>query len=349
VNLSKSDGLKPGGLPNWRELRLAQQRASLKDQPLGQYDHLFEPRYTKIPWGSRLTDARKKALNVGEQIWPQERFLFKQMLHHREEALSWVFSEYGRVRPEVAPPQVIRTVPHEAFQAPSFNIPRALRGQIIDMLRQRIDRGVYEPCYGPYRNPIFLVKKKTSGYRIINTVMHFNRVTIRDANLPPSADYFSEEFAGCKVASLIDFFSRYDQVELAKESRDLTGFQTELGLLRQVTLPIGGTNSPGQFQRVTTRVVERHIPDRAGVFIDDLGVKGPKIDYRGEEALPGVRRYILEHLIWLDSVLADVERSGITVAGGKSQFLMAAMIVVGYICNGEGRQPDSSKVEKIIT
>jgi hypothetical protein len=34
-------------------------------------------------------------------------------------------------------------------------------------------------------------------------------VTIRDTNLPLSTDYFSKGFVGYKVASLIDFFSRY--------------------------------------------------------------------------------------------------------------------------------------------
>jgi len=37
-------------------------------------------------------------------------------------------------------------------------------------------------------------------------------------------DEFSEEFAGCQIASMIDFFFGYDQIELDAKSRDLTGF-----------------------------------------------------------------------------------------------------------------------------
>lgn len=47
-------------------------------------------------------------------------------------------------------------------------------------------------------------------------------MTIRDANIPPNADEFSEEFAGCIIASLIDWFSGYDQVILDPESQDFT-------------------------------------------------------------------------------------------------------------------------------
>jgi hypothetical protein len=45
------------------------------------------------------------------------------------------------------------------------------------------------------------------------------------------------------MALMIDLFSRYDQIELDVKSKDLTGFQTPIGLLRMTTLPQGATNS----------------------------------------------------------------------------------------------------------
>ena len=95
----------------------------------------------------------------------------------------------------------------------------------------------------------FLVKKKNGKYRLVNAAMWVNKVTIRDANLPPTADEFAEDFAGMAVVSLVDLFSGYDQFELHAKSRDLTAFMSPLGLLRQTTLPQGATNSVGQFCR----------------------------------------------------------------------------------------------------
>jgi hypothetical protein len=57
-------------------------------------------------------------------------------------------------------------------------------------------------------------------------------VTIRDANPPPNPDDFAEEFAGCTIMSLLNFFSGYDQVGLYHNSRDITAFYTPLGLVR---------------------------------------------------------------------------------------------------------------------
>jgi len=82
---------------------------------------------------------------------------------------------------------------------------------VIEILKNRVKKDIFKPSYDPYRNPWFLVKKKEKGkYRLINTAMEINRVTIRDTNLPPSVDEFFKEFTKYVIASLIDFFSSYD-------------------------------------------------------------------------------------------------------------------------------------------
>ena len=69
-----------------------------------------------------------------------------------------------------------------------------------------------------------------------------NSVILRDANLLSTIDKFSEEFAGCQYALLIDFFSRYNQLTLDEKSRDMTAFDSPLGLLQMIMLLIRATN-----------------------------------------------------------------------------------------------------------
>lgn len=166
----------------------------------------------------------------------------------------------GKVKKEVAPPQIIRTVNHQAWQVPGFQIPKALTSTVIDMLQERLKMGIIKPCHGPYRNLWYLVKKSTPGkYRLSNVAVELNRVTVRDANLPPSADEFSEKFGCCAISSLIDFFSGYNQVKLNEESRDLSGFMTPLGLMRMTTLPQRAINSVAQFVRIALKVLSDHL------------------------------------------------------------------------------------------
>ena len=162
----------------------------------------------------------------------EEKDVLLEILYNREGALAQTFNEIRRLSKEVAPPQEIRTVPYKAWQEKGFRIPKALKPKVIKIVLDRKRKGVLEECYGPYRNPYFLVPKKNSDYRLMNAAIRMNRVTIRDANLPPSSDEFSERFIGMYVVSLINQFSRYNQVPLAEYYRDITAFQTPLRLMR---------------------------------------------------------------------------------------------------------------------
>ena len=262
VDWSISDGSKSGGRQDWKAREVDRERRLGLDQPRGEFDRLLIPKFSTMRRGSRLIEERREAMRIGEELLPREKELLLAMLYNREAALSWNFSEIGKIKPEVSPPLPIRTVPHKAWQAPGFPIPRALTKNVIEMLQERLEAGMLEQCHGPYRNPWFLVKKKSGKYRLVNAAMNINQVTIRDANMPPAVDEFAEEFAGMTITSLIDFFSGYDQIALDEKSRDLTAFMTPLGLLRQTTLPQGATNSVAQFVRVVTKILENHIPTK---------------------------------------------------------------------------------------
>ncbi len=79
-----------------------------------------------------------------------------------------------------------------------------------------------------------------------------------------------------------------------------------------------------------------------------MRVKRPKTTYNNEEVALGIRRYILEYIQNLDAVLGDLERTGVTISGAKSQFCRAGVKIVEFICDANRRHPDTSKVLKII-
>ena len=195
-----------------------------------------------------------------------------------------------KLKREVAPSKKIRTINHKAWQVPGFQIPKAFTFIVIDMLQERLKIGVIEHCHGPYRNLWYLVKKSTPRkYCLVNIAVELNRVTIQEANLPLSSDEFSEEFAGCTISSLIDYFSGYDQIELDEESRDLTAFMTPLSLIRMTTLAQGATNSVAQFVRIVLKILAPHLGDRTKLFLIDVGVKRPKTTYNNEELAPEIK------------------------------------------------------------
>jgi hypothetical protein len=191
-------------------------------------------------------------------------------------------------------------------------------------------------------------KKKSKKYRLINAIIEMNRVTVRDANLFSFIDEFFENFADCAVASLIDLFSEYDQIELNRQSRDLIAFMTSIELLRMTILSMRVINSVAQFVRIVMKILIDHISDVARSFLDDIEIKSSKTKYDNEEVASSIRRYILEYIRSLDAVLIDLERASITISTLKSHFCMIEFKVVSFICDADDRHLDMIKIIKII-
>ena len=120
------------------------------------------------------------------------------------------------------------------------------------------------------------------------------------------------------------------------------------------TLPQGYTNRVQVFDRVIRKVLNDVISENHWKpFIDDIAVKPKTKSYfrdsngRPEEVAPGIRRFVLEAIISLDKVLADIEQAGATISREKCEFLKESLKVVAYICGEQGRSPKEVKMKKI--
>lgn len=65
------------------------------------------------------------------------------------------------------------------------------------------------------------------------------------------------------------------------------------------------------------------------------------------ESLPGVRRFMLEHLINPNRVLLDIGRAGGTISGQKSEFCADGLRILGFTCDSRGLYPDAGKAAGI--
>ena len=158
------------------------------------------------------------------------------MLLNYEPSLTWDFSKIGYCYNNVIPLVEVKTILYEAQQACSFPVPKSLNREVIEILQECLNASTLERRYRPYRNAQFLVKKKSGGYRLINSIISINAITIYDAILLLNTDEFVEDLIGRPIISLLDFLSSYNQITLYKNSRDMTAIQTLLRLLYQTTL-----------------------------------------------------------------------------------------------------------------
>ena len=89
-------------------------------------------------------------------------------------------------------------------------IPPGIRERVIQLLRDKIAAGLYEPTQSSYCSKWFCVMKKNGKIWIVHDLQPLNKVTIRDARVPPILDDFVEPFAGRQCYTVFDLFSGFD-------------------------------------------------------------------------------------------------------------------------------------------
>ena len=240
ANVPLPDGINPGGGVN---LKSGVNDGVNDEVNLGLGDNLesFAQTTSKVvPRGSRLTPERLANMKIGAGFLSEaEKQLFIDILFEHEGAIAFDDPEMGLLHSEIEPPAIIHTVPHSPWQQQSLRLPKSMQEAATAIVKEKLENGTLEFSQGPYRSRYFLVIKKEGTWRLINDVQQLNKVTIRDSGMPPSVDEFSEDFAGYPIASAVDYYSGYNQIPLDKESRDLTAFLTDVGLVRSTGLPQG--------------------------------------------------------------------------------------------------------------
>lgn len=304
----------------------------------------------------RLTHDRLKEMNFNSDgfLWPEEEKLFKHILQLNQDTLVFEENQRGNLREDYFTPYIIPTVPHIPWAFTNIPIPPGIRGKVVDLLKEKVTAGVYEPSQSSYRSRWFCVLKKNGKLRIVHDLQPLNGVTIRDAGVPPILDAFVEPFAGRQCYTAFDLHWGFDARKIDPQSRDLTAFMSPLGLLRLTSLPMGFTNSPAEFQACMAFILKDEMPHIADIFIDDLPIKGPATCYPDQDghpevlqANPGLRRFIWEHALDVHRIMHRIGHAGATFSPSKVQLARREIIILGHKCTPEGRVPDPLTIDKV--
>jgi hypothetical protein len=306
----------------------------------------------------RYTAERMEQLDTvhaGNFLLPEERKLAHQFMCLQNEGFAWTDLERGHFCEDFFPPINIPTIPHKPWAQRNIPIPPGIYDEVCQLIKRKIDTGVYEPSNSSYRSRWFCVAKKDGkSLRIVHSLEPLNKVTIKHAGVTPFTDQIGEHFAGRTCGGMLDLYVRYDECGLSPESRNLTTFQSPFGTLRLVTLPMGWTNSIPIFHDDVTYILQPEIPNVTVPYIDDVPIRGPADRYwlpdGTEECIPenlGICRFIWEHFQGLNHVVQRVKYSGGTFSGPKTVLCTEEINVVGHRCTPLGRLPDPSRVDKI--
>ena len=305
----------------------------------------------------KVTAERMASLGIDKrhELLPDEKKLLQYVIVMNERSIAFSEDERGTFRKDYFSDYVMPTVDHHPWTEKNIPLPNGYYDEIIQLLKDKIRAGVYERANTAYRSRWFWVAKKDGGIRIVHDLQKLNGYTIRDASTPPIIEEFVEAYAGRSVYTVLDMYWGFHARMLDVHSRDKTAFQTPLGAFRLTSLPMGFANAPAEFQDCMMFILQDEVPEVAGIFIDDVPIKGPPTRYltpEGKEELfkenPGIRRYIWEHINDVHRILHRLGEAGGTVSAKKMQLCQEEVVIVGHKCSAKGREPINDRTQRIL-
>ena len=89
----------------------------------------------------------------------------------------------------------------------------------------------------------------------------------------PKIDQLVDSTTGHKLLSLMDTFSRYNQILMDEEDQEKTSFVTSQGLYCYKVMPFGLKNIGATYQRLVNHMFSHQIGRNVEVYVDDMLVK----------------------------------------------------------------------------
>ena len=340
--------VKPVKAPLPEEFRIEQ---NIQGDPLAGLPNLptNPPEYEPV---GRYTEERKMIIDKNHSedfLWDEERNLMHYLMMVHEDAFAWSPEEGGLFRTDFFPLVKIPVLPHTPWVERNIPIPPGIFEQVCNIIKDKIDAGVYEPSSSSYRSKWFCVLKKDGkSLRLVHSLEPLNAVTIQHSGIPPATAEVAAGFAGRACVGLLDIYVGYDERLISEESRDLTTFQTPFGPHRLVKLPMGWTNSVPIFHDDVTHILRDEIPHVTRPYVDDVPIKGPPTRYEipGKPGMyetipenPGIRKFVWEHMQHVNRICQRMKYCGVTFSGPKAYLCLSEGEVLGHKVSYEGEKP----------
>ena len=215
-------------------------------------------------------------------------------------------------------------------QQPHRRIPFHVREDVEKEL-ERLERlGIIAKVDGPtpWISPIVVVPKKS--VRICVDTREANKAIKREKHLVPTIDDLIADLNGATHFSSLDLSSGYHQLKLSPESRYVTTFSTQVGLIRYKRLPFG-VNAASEIFQEAIRELLTGLPGCKNIS-DDIIVFRKSQD---------------EHDKNLRGVLQRFQENNLRLNKEKCQFSQTEIRFYGHIFGSGGVRPDPRKVEAI--
>jgi len=184
--------------------------------------------------------------------------------------------------------------------------------------------------YSDWVANLVLVGKKNGEIRLCVDFRNLNRASLKDNYPLPKMDHILQKVKGYFRMSMLDGFSRYNQVAMNKKDKKKMAFTTPWGTFMYARIPFGLMNIGATVQRAMDIAF---VGDKfVIIYLDDITIFS-----KSDE----------EHLDHLKNTFDKCRRFGLSLNPKKSIFSLEEGKLLGHIVSRDGVKIDTARVQAV--
>lgn len=176
------------------------------------------------------------------------------------------------------------------------------------------------------------ISKLDGGIRIYTNLKDLNKACSKDDFPLPKIDMIVDMTIGHEMLSLMDGFSGYNQIMIAKEDQHIMAFTCPSGTYYWNMMPFGLNNARATYQRPMMLILHEIIHKTIEYYIDDI-VKSKKQK---------------DNIATLSAIFDRLEEYKICLNPKKYIFNVQSGKLLEYIVSMRGIEIDPTKVKEIL-
>jgi hypothetical protein len=275
-----------------------------------------------------------KMVKLGAQCSDEEKAKFTELLREFQDVFAWSYEDlcgFDHALIQHAIPIKERIIPVRKKQRP-------INPTLEDTIRKEFEKilkdGIIFPIKYPYWvSNLFHVRKTTGHIRLCVDFRALNRASVKYHFPLPNMEMILQHVARSQMLSLLDGFSRYNQIKVKRTDRYKTTFTTRWGTFPYERMPFDLSNAGATFQRAMQIAFDDLIGKIIQVYLDDLIVYS---------------KNRLDHFGHLRKVLMRCRKFGISLNPSKSIFGVTKGKLLGHVVSNSGISIDPERIAAIL-
>jgi len=202
--------------------------------------------------------------------------------------------------------------------------------ELDGFLKENFDSGRIRPSKSPMASPVFFIKKKDGGLRLVQDYRMLNAMTVKNKYPLPLIPELIAKLRGAKYFTKLDVRWGFNNVRMKEGDEWKAAFRTNRGLFEPLVMFFGLTNSPATFQTMMDDIFEDLIMEGVVVvYLDDILIFTETIE---------------EHRKVTRRVLELLEKNKLYLRPDKCEFERTTIEYLGVIISHNSVAMDPIKV-----